>query len=59
MCEWGEERLSIRLKKSKGQQERGGDKEKPKKYIIPKFPLHSQRDALKPKNGEVTAAYLA
>lgn len=34
----------------------GGDKVKPKNSVTPKFPLHSQRDALKQKKGQVTAA---
>lgn len=63
VCEWGEERLSIRLKKIKratGKAGRGGEV-KPKKCIIPNFlyTAHSQRDALEPKKGQVTAAYLA
>lgn len=57
VCAWGEERLSIRFKKIKRATGKWGeDKVKPKKSITPKFPLHSQRDALKQKKGQMTAA---
>lgn len=54
VSDWGEERLSIRLKQIKratGKGRREGGKVKPKLCITPEFPLHSPRDTPKQNKG--------